>query len=215
MPIALPAFIGLVMQIVTPVPPPQILQIVREPLKPGVEAAYQAIEEETAGFSAALGCPHPYLAAESLTGPKEVWWFNGYESSADQKQVYDAYTRNAPLMAALQRSSEKKASLTLAPIEVFANLRRDLSAGTPWVVGRGRFLVITVTKSNPRVPAGTVFESADGTRFIVTAVRTREEAGALAGPESRVLAVRPSWSFPAPEWIAADPGFWQPASKGK
>src|SRR5204863_399790 len=26
-------------------------------------------------LSARLGCTHPYLAMESLTGPKEIWWF--------------------------------------------------------------------------------------------------------------------------------------------
>ena len=58
----------------------KILQIVREPLKPGSEAAYYALEEDTAHAAAALGCPHPYLGAESVTGSKEVWWFNGRTS---------------------------------------------------------------------------------------------------------------------------------------
>jgi hypothetical protein len=35
------------------------------------------------------------------------------------------------------------------------------------------------------------------------------EAGRIADPPSRVLALRPSWSFPAPEWIAADPALWK------
>ena len=206
--------IGLVMQIATAVQPPQILQIYREPLKPGSEAAYHAIEEDTARISAPLGCPHPYLAIESLTGSKEVWWFNGYESSVQQRQVYDDYAKNARLMAALQQNSKRKATLTLEPIEVLAKYRQDLSVGTPWILGRGRFLVITVTKSN-RPISGTVFEAPDGTRFIVTSTQTRREADAaktLAGPESNIFAVRPSWSFPAQEWIAADPLFWQPNS---
>jgi hypothetical protein len=58
--------------------PPPILQIAREPLKPGREAAYRNVEEDTARQSAKLGCPHPYLGVESLSGPKEIWWFNGY-----------------------------------------------------------------------------------------------------------------------------------------
>jgi hypothetical protein len=53
------ALIGLVMQIATSAQPPPLLQIVREPLKPGTEAAFNAIEEERARMSAALGCPHP------------------------------------------------------------------------------------------------------------------------------------------------------------
>ena len=197
--------------------PSSILQIYREPLKPGSEAAYHTIEEDTARIAAALGCPHPYLGIESLTGSREVWWLNGYESSAEQRQVYDAYAKNTPLMAALQQNSTRKASLTLEPSEVFANYRRDLSTGTPWILGHGRFLVIAVTESDRRI-AGTVFEAPDGTRFIVAAAQTRQEAEAarsLAGQESNIFAVRPSWSVPAKEWIAVDSLFWQPNAPAK
>jgi hypothetical protein len=214
---ARPCEIGLAMRIATPAQPPQILQIYREPLKPGSEAAYHAIEEATARISAELECPHPYLGLESLTGSKEVWWFNGYTSSAEQRKVYDEYARNTRLLATLQENSKRKASVTLKPLEVFTNYRQDLSVGTPWILGHGRFLVITVTRNNRRI-AGTVFEAPDGTRFIVTSTQTRQEADAakaLAGPESNIFAVRPSWSFPAKEWIAADSLFWQPTSPAK
>ncbi len=210
-------FIGLAMQSVAHPQPPQILQIHREPLKPGSEAAYREIEEDTARICAELGCPHPYLGIESLTGLKEVWFFNGYESSAERKQVYDDYAKNGTLMAALLKNSRRKASLTGEPVNVFANYRQDLSRGVPWILGQGRFLVITVIKSNPRID-GTVFETADGTRFIVMPVQTRSEAdaaAAVANPESRVFAVRPSWSFPTKEWIAIDSVFWRPNSPPK
>ena len=189
--------------------PPALLQIVREPLTPGSDRAFSAIEEERARLAAALGCPHPYLGAEALTGSKEAWWFNGYRSSTEQKQVYDDYEKNRALMAAWQQSATPKAGLTLKPIEVFAHYRRDLSAGTPWLLGRGRYLVIAITKSIALT--GTVFESADGMRVVIAPSETREAADAMAaaaGPAT-ILAVRPSWSFPAPEWIAADPLFWR------
>lgn len=51
-------------------------------------------------------------------------------------------------------------------------------------------------------------KATDGMRFVVMAARTRKEAdtvAAAAGPKSNVFAVRPSWSFPAKEWVAADP----------
>jgi hypothetical protein len=45
----------------------------------------------------------------------------------------------------------------------------------------------------------------------VTFADTREEAEAtrVAAPEVNILAVRPSWSFPAAQWVAADPPFWR------
>src|SRR5207247_11154411 len=70
-----------------PLQPPRNLQDVRDPLKAGVEAEYDRIESEIAKECARLRCPHPYLGLESLTGPKEAWWFNGYDSAADQEQV--------------------------------------------------------------------------------------------------------------------------------
>ncbi len=209
--------VGLAMQIAAHPQPPQILQIHREALNPGSEAAYRENEEDTARICAELGSPHAYLGIESLSGPKEVWFFNGYESAAEQKQVYDDYAKNATLMAALLKNSRRKASLTGEPVNVFANYRQDLSRGVPWILGRGRFLVIAVTKSTPRIN-GTVFEAGDGTRFIVLPAQSRKEADALAaaaGPESQVFAVRPAWSFPAKEWIAMDSVFWRPNSPPK
>jgi hypothetical protein len=199
------------MQVAAPARPPHILQVFREPLKPRVEAEYDRIESDTARKCAALRCPHPYLALESVTGPREVWWFNGYDSAADQKEVVDAWVRNKAALALLARNSKRKARLTDKPIEVFASYRDDLSAGPPWLIGRGRFLVITVSKNGPRVN-GAVFETDDGIRFVIGPARTREEADAAAagaGAQSRVFAVRPSWSHPAEDWIAADPEFWR------
>jgi hypothetical protein len=208
--VAFAAFLGLAMQIATASQPPEILQIYREVLKVGSESAYQVIEEDTAHIATTLGCPHPYLGIETLTGVTEVWWLNAYASPAEQKRVYDEYAKNTRLTSALHRNSERKASLTLSHSEVFANYRQDLSVPNPWSMGHGRFLVITVTKSHLHVE-GTVFESTEGTRFIITSARTRKEADTaqvMAGPESKVFGVHPSWSFPAAGWIAADPTFW-------
>jgi len=197
-----------------PPQPPRILQVVREALRPGVEAEYDRIESEIARECARLRCPHPYLGMESLTGPKEVWWLNGYDSAADQKQVAEAWARNKEALATLGRIGQRKAQLTDKSIEVFATLRPDLSAGRPWLMGQGRFLVITMTTGELR-RNGTVFESDDGVHFVIVPARTRAEAdaaAATAGPETRVFGVRPSWSHPAEDWIASDPEFWRPGN---
>ena len=193
--------------------PPAILQIVREPLQSGHEAEFSAIEEERARFSVTLGCPNPYLGTESLNGPTEAWWFNGYESADHQKQVYEAYSTNTKLLAAFQQSEPRKAQISGKPIEVFARYRPDLRPDAAWAPGAGRFLVVTTTREERHV-AGTVFEAADGTRIVIAPANTRADADAAwtrAGRESIVLAVRPTWSFPSPAWVAADPAFWKPA----
>jgi hypothetical protein len=135
---------------------------------------------------------------------------NGFDSPVEQQQVVEAYAKNAPLMAALRNNGEAKSTLTAPPTGVIATHRPDLTRGVPWAFGIGRVLVITVT-TNPRHVDGTVFETAEGTRVIVVPADTRRDAhaaAALAGAECNVLLVRPAWSFPAKEWIAADPAFW-------
>lgn len=190
--------------------PQPILEIYREPLRPGCEAAYAAIESETARRAAALGCPHPYLGAESIAGSPEVWWFNSYESPAQRAEVADAYANNAALMAALQDNSRKKAPLTLAPVDTIAFLRQDVSVGRPWTLGIGRFLVVAVTTGESSM-SGTVFETDAGVRYVIIAAQTLDAAreACRAAATARALAVRAAWSFPAREWIAADPEFWQ------
>ena len=207
------------MQIGTYTSPPRILQIYRDSLKPGAEAAYGRNEENAARICAELGCPHAYMAIESLTGPKEVWYFNGYASAAERQQVGDAYAAREDLLAALERNAAGKKDLILQPVDVFASVRADLTRGAPWTMTRGRFLVITVTRSDRRVD-GTVFETPDGVRFIILPAQTRAEAdkkaraalrqgSGQAGAETNVFAVRPAWSMAAKEWIAADPSFWR------
>jgi hypothetical protein len=201
--------------------PPHILQVFREPLKPRAEAAYDAIERETALIAARLGCPNPYLGAEALTGPKEVWYFNGYASPEDRQRVWDAYAANATLLEALTASGARKAPLTLPPIEHFARYREDLSQGLAWAPGAGRFLVIAMTNdhcaSDSRL-RGTVFDTDDLTRFTIAAAQSKAEADATAGAAGShpgIFAVRPDWSCPAEHWVAADPAFWNRARTGE
>jgi hypothetical protein len=222
------AILGLAMSASAQKQPPRILEVYRDFLKPRVEAVYRPVEEDASRICAELNCPHSYLAIESLTGPKEVWFLNGYDSVAELKQVADAYEKNAPLLAALDRNVDRKRDLRSSePFEVFASYRQDLSRGVPWTMGQGRFLVIAIAKERVQID-GTVFETDDRIRWgvngthtrghkddhiqlVVNAAQTREQADALAaatGPQSIIFAVRPYWGMPATEWIAADPSFW-------
>jgi hypothetical protein len=147
---------------------------------------------------------------ESLTGPKDIWWFNGFDSPEDQRQVGEAYRKNVPFSAALKNNSDRKAPVTGKVIEISAQFRPDLTRGILWILGYGRVLVIAVTKERPS-GAGTVFQAADGTFFVFSPAPSKKEADRLATliPNSRIVVVRPSFSFPAKDWIAADPRFWK------
>ena len=94
-------------------------------------------------------------------------------------------------------------------MDIFANHRPDLSRA-PWEIAGARFFVIVVTDRSSMLD-GSVFETADGVRYVFKPCRARDEAGAIAvraGPLGGVFAVRPNWGIPAQHWIDSDPEFW-------
>jgi hypothetical protein len=191
--------------------PPRILQIYREPRRAGTRAAYDRNERQLARAAREFSFPHAYLGLEALDGAEEVWWLNGYDSEEEPQQVTNAYNQNAPLRAAFERLGANKAPLLLKPDNIFAWYREALSRGAPWAPGRGRFLTVTVTKDESPIE-GAVFEAGDGTKFTFAPAKTRRQAAALAAsaaPNARVFAVRPYWSKPTEDWVAADPQFWK------
>lgn len=191
--------------------PPQILEVAREYLKPGSVEAIHKIEVDAAQICIRLKFPHRYLVLESLTGPKEFWYLNGFLSQADLDEVGREYEGNKPLLSALAENLKRKAPyLAKESTNDFLNYRPELSAGPGWVMGHGRFLVTAWTKG-PAATDGTVFEGPDGNRLLIRAARTRAEADsvAAAAPGAYVFAIHPELGWPDQEWVTADPDFWQ------
>jgi hypothetical protein len=191
--------------------PPAILQIYRVSLKPGTEISFDAIERQIAALCASLKCPHPYLGLESITGPKEVWFLNGYRSADEQKEVDAAYKRNVPLMTGMTELAARRSRYTHSPSTTIATRPTNARSGTTWSLGRGRFLVVVMTHQTGETD-GAVYDGPEGLRVIIWPVQTREEAerrAAALGAEARVLAVRPEWTRPDPAWIEHDPPFWR------
>ena len=118
----------------------------------------------------------------------------------------------------MNRFARQRAEFKSQPdIEGPATHRPELSRGAEWKMGQERFLVIAVTKGNPHSD-GTVFESQDGVRFVLTAAKTRTEADAklsAARQDAKIFAVRPEFSMPAAEWVASDPSFWHSKAQEK
>ena len=204
--------IGLSLQIHAQSRPPQILYVSRQFWRAGSQAALNRIEAQAARVCIDLGVPHPYLGIESLTGSKEVWYLNGFTSAEDLAQIAEQYDKKPELMAAMKRFSEEREEFkSERDKEGQATYRPELSRGAPWSIGEGRFLVIVVTKDTPRSD-GTVFETKDGERFIVTSAHTRAEAEAKlssAGAGAKIFAIRPQFSLPAADWVTGDPSFWR------
>ena len=188
---------------------PKILLIAREPIRPGAEAEYDRIETDTARLAVKFACPHPYLALEPLSGAKnEVWWFNWFASQAEVESVGEAYTKNEAWNAALTKNQKLKAPLTGKIVEELAD-HEPHSDAQPWAAGRARYVVVAM---NPATHLGgsNVFKGRDGTRYEILTMKTREEAQRAArGTDFVVLEVMPRWSFPAKEWVEAEPELWK------
>ena len=70
--------------------PPMILEIYRDPVKPGSETPFKAIEQDAARRCVELRCPHPHLAIETLAPPIEVWWLNAFKLNRGRPGVLGA-----------------------------------------------------------------------------------------------------------------------------
>ena len=189
----------------------RFLLIVRERVRLGHEAAYDDNERQIAAACAALKCPHAYLALTTVTEPTDVWWLNAFASLEERHSVEASYTDNGPLMAAIAPLAARKHTFRESIASTMTESRSDLSASALRIAGSRFFVVTTVAESQAAM--GTVFQAPDGSRFTFAVAHKADAAddlGARMGTSARILRVRPEWSFPDQDWIAADPGFWKP-----
>src|SRR5438270_13769713 len=107
-------------------PPPPILQIYRDQVKPSKMADYSRIEGEAAQ-ACARASTWPYLTIQSITGPQEVWFMSGFDSYAAMEKSAEPFARNANLTAELNRILEAKTSLVSEQHAVFSHYPDDLS----------------------------------------------------------------------------------------
>ena len=170
--------------------PPQILEIYRDYLKPDAIAANRKLEKRAEDLCRKLGFTHPYLTIESVSGPAEMWYLNGFDSKAEVEKLRREYQQNAKLQAALDDITRQKVPLKrLESTDEFVNYRPELSRGDPWIIGRGQFFVIVFFDGDPPLN-GTVFEMKDGSKMLLRTTQDSSEArilAASAGSTARVF----------------------------
>jgi hypothetical protein len=128
--------------------PPDILQIYRDPVKPGKMPEYIKVEGE-----AAQACSRantwPYVTMQSVTGPQEVWFVSGFETYAAMERSAEPFVRNAALSQELGRLMEAKTNLVTEPRTVFLRYRDDLGRNSGLVPPGTRFFTVTWVSVNP------------------------------------------------------------------
>jgi len=130
-------------------PPPAILEIYRDPVKPAKMVEYTRLEGEAA-LACARASTWPYLTLQAITGPQiEVWYIEGFDSYASVEHSSEPFTRNPTLGAELNRLMEAKVNLVGDARVVFAHYRDDLSSNVELMQPRARFFTVTLVTVRP------------------------------------------------------------------
>jgi hypothetical protein len=179
--------------------PPQILYISRDYLKADAVAANRKLERRAEHLCRTLDFTHPYLTIESVSGPAEMWYLNGFDSQAEVEKLTREYQQNTKLLAALNDITQQKVALKRqGSTEEFAHYRADLSRGDPWIIGRGRFFVIIFFDGEPPLN-GTVFEMKDGSKMLVRTAQSSSDAHVLASSAGSTARVFRSFFYFRPQ----------------
>lgn len=130
-------------------PPYPLVFICREQIKPGRLSAVVSLEESAAQFCVKAGCPNPYVALQSISGPDEIWWINGFDSAEAMEKTMHDYAANTQIAAQLSLVAEKKADLVFPAVNLLARFREDLSLSSGATFAYARYISITVVQVRP------------------------------------------------------------------
>ena len=132
-----------------PQPPPNLLVIYREEVRPGRSGAHEASELSWAAAYRKTQAPIHWLAMTSLTGPSEAWFLSGYDSYAAFQKVDDAFTNDAALQAESQKFSAMEADILNRTSMIIASLRPDFGYGEPVRIPQMRYMQVDIVQIRP------------------------------------------------------------------
>lgn len=138
---------GLVAQ--EPPPPPKVLQIYREEVKPGKGPAHEKIETGWPRAFAKANWPTHYLALVSLTGPSEAWFAAGYDSFEAWEKDQNAIDKHPTLKPEVDRLSEKDGEVLSGGRSLVEVYREDLSRNPNVDLSRIRYFRISTFRVRP------------------------------------------------------------------
>lgn len=110
----------------TAMEPRRIIKIIREEIKPGREAAHEAIET---GYVRALSkTKYPnYVALTTLTGPSEAWFIEPYDSFAAVGDARESYLRSPAIKAEMERLDARDGEVKSGGRVMLATYQKELS----------------------------------------------------------------------------------------
>jgi hypothetical protein len=151
-----------------PLAPPALLEITREEVRPGKNAAHAGNEAAWAAAYAKAGSPVHWLGMATVTGPNEAWFLSRHESFADFEKA-DASTDAAPALAAERdQLAATDGDLVSRTSTLLLRYREALSYQPEVRLPDMRYMTVDVV----RVKHGKVAAFADGWRMIAAAHKT-------------------------------------------
>ena len=113
----------------SPMPPPPLMQFVREEVKPGHGAGHAATESAWGRILAQGKSTDHYLGMNAMTGSSEALFIMGYASYADYEAKQNEFEKNPAIRAEVDKISQQDGEHLNAIRTWLGAYRKDLSFG--------------------------------------------------------------------------------------
>jgi hypothetical protein len=182
-------------------PPPKVLVILREFVKPGKSGAIHDKSEAAfvQVYVKAKSNSH-YLGMNSLTGKPRSLFFTGYESFEAWEKDVQATNKNSALSASLDRSLVGDGELLDSSDQGAFVYREDFSVNPKVDIARMRYLEIEVFHTKP----GREAEWTEATNLVLAAMRKSNPDAHLACYQSFFGAPNGTYLFITPHQSASE-----------
>jgi len=243
-----------------PMPPPPLMQFVREEVKPGHGAAHAATESAWGRILRKGNSTDYYLGMNALTGPSEAWFIMGYGSYADWEAKQNELDKKPAIRKEIDAISQADGDHLSTARTFLGSYRQDLSYGPAVEIGKMRYFRVRTFRvkqgqnkafeegvktalgayEKSKYPASFAFyEVVAGlgspTYVVLRPLKSLAELDATAAAdkgfqealgeegrksmqkvfaetvnyvENQLFAFSPKLSYPGPNTLASDPGFW-------
>lgn len=175
-------------------PPPKILQIYVESVKPGKTAAHEKIEVGWPAAFAKAKWPSHYLGMTSMSGLPEAWFVAPYESFAAVETDQQSVGKNPTLAKELDRLATADGDVLTGTRSIYARYRPELSYKPEVEIGKMRYLSFTIVTLKPGYDSA----FADNRKLIV-------DAHVKAGLEDHFAVYEVVTGIPAPAYLLVIP----------
>ena len=110
-----------------PAPPPNVIRIFEENVKPGKEPAHEKIETGWARAFAAAKVPVQILAMKAIAGPPQAWFISAFDSMAAMEKASRDQEKMTAFMAQNDSYAGQDADVLSGSRSIIATYRSDIS----------------------------------------------------------------------------------------